>query len=198
MEEIQSTAGAIPVRNEKGKDCDFRSRRWCRYVESRSVLIESRVSGEVSMQKVKVHRYVQGKRPEYAPESTSEEESSDDDFMESRKVRGASPTTNFDSEQMVQLPSDALNDARLKRLGGLTVRHGQKNRRPLHEPQVIEDDDSSDEESDVERNRRSRRQVSGDEKDSNDEDGELSDGEIEKRRQRLRQKVLNQTKEKVN
>lgn len=148
------------------------------------------------MQKVKVHRYVQGKRPEYAPESTSEEESSDDDFMESCKVRGASPTTNFDSEQMIHLPSDALNDARLKRLGGLTARHGQRDRRPLHEPQII-NDDSSDDESDIERNRRSRRQVSGDEKDSNDEDGDLSDSEIERRRQRLRQKVLNQTKEKV-
>lgn len=152
------------------------------------------VLGEVSMQKVKVHRYVQGKRPEYAPESTSEEESDDDDFLESRKVRGTSPATNFDSEQMIQLPSDAFNDARLKRLGGLTSR--QKDRRPLHEPQVVKDD-SSDEDSDVERNRRSRRQVSGDEKDSNDEDGELSDNEIERRRQRLRQKVLNQTKDKV-
>lgn len=148
------------------------------------------------MQKVKVHRYVQGKRPEYAPESTSEEESDDDDFMESRKIRGSSPTTNFETDQMIQLPSDALNDARLKRLGGLTARHGQKVRRPLHEPQVVSND-SSDDESDVERNRRSRRQVSGDEKDSNDDDGELSDSEIERRRQRLRQKVLNQTKEKV-
>lgn len=148
------------------------------------------------MQKVKVHRYVQGKRPEYAPESTSEEESDDDDFLESRKVRGASPATNFDSDQMIQLPSDALNDARLKRLGGLTVRNGQKERRPLHEPQVIKDD-ASDDESNVERNRRSRRQVSGDERDSNDDDGDLSDSEIERRRQRLRQKVLNQTKEKV-
>lgn len=148
------------------------------------------------MQKVKVHRYVQGKRPEYAPESTSEEESDDDDFLESHKVRGNSPSNNFETDQIIQLPSDALNDARLKRLGGLTVRHGQKDRRPLHEPQVI-NDDSSEEESDVERNRRSRRQVSGDEKDSNDDDGELSDDEIERRRQRLRLKVLNQTKEKV-
>lgn len=150
------------------------------------------------MQKVKVHRYVQGKRPEYAPESTSEEESDDDDFLETHKVRCISPTTNFASEHMVQIPSDALNDARLKRLGGLTSRHGHKDRRPLHEPQIIKDN-SSDDESDieVERNRRSRRQVSGDENDSNDDDGELSDSEIERRRQRLRQKVLNQTKEKV-
>lgn len=149
------------------------------------------------MQKVKVHRYVQGKRPEYAPESTSEEESEDDDFLESRKVRGSSPTTNYETEQMIQLPSNALNDARLKRLGGLTARHNQKDRRPLHEPQIINDGSSSDD-SDVERNRKSRRQVSGDEKDSNDDDGELSDSEIERRRQRLRQKVLNQTRENVS
>lgn len=149
------------------------------------------------MQKVKVHRYVQGKRPEYAPESTSEEESEDDDFLESRKVRGSSPTTNYETEQMIQLPSNALNDARLKRLGGLTARHNQKDRRPLHEPQIINDGSSTDD-SDVERNRKSRRQVSGDEKDSNDDDGELSDSEIERRRQRLRQKVLNQTRENVS
>lgn len=166
------------------------------YISVDDIFIKILLLGEVSMQKVKVHRYVQGKRPEYAPESTSEEESDDDDFLESRKVRGASPTTKFDADQVVQLPSDALNDARLKRLGGLTSRHGQKDRRPLHEPQVIQDD-SSDDESDMERNRRSRRQVSGDERDSNDDDGELSDSEIERRRQRLRQKVLNQTKEKV-
>ncbi|XP_050425898.1 microfibrillar-associated protein 1 [Adelges cooleyi] len=170
MEEIQSTAGAIPVRNEKG---------------------------EVSMQKVKVHRYVQGKRPEYAPESTSEEESDDEDFIESHKVRGGSPLNNITDDHVVHLPSSALNDARLKRLGGLIVRQGHKERRPLHEPQIIKDDDSSsEEEAKVDRNRRSRHQVSDDEKDSNDDDGDLSDSEIERRRQRLRQKVLSQNKEK--
>ncbi|XP_050529024.1 microfibrillar-associated protein 1 [Daktulosphaira vitifoliae] len=168
MEEIQSTAGAIPVRNEKG---------------------------EVSMQKVKVHRYITGKRPQYAPQSTSEEESDDEDFIEQRNVRGGSPMTNFNDEKMVQLPSNALDDARLRRLGGLTSRKGQKEKRPLQEPEIIKDS-SSGEESDVEQNRRHRRQVSGDEKDSNDDDGDLSDSEIERRRQKLRQRVLNQTKAK--
>ncbi|KAJ8311060.1 hypothetical protein KUTeg_011388 [Tegillarca granosa] len=54
---IQSTAGAIPMKNEKG---------------------------EVTMQKVKVARYVTGKRPDYAPESSSDEEE-EFDFSKKKK-----------------------------------------------------------------------------------------------------------------
>lgn len=35
----------------------------------------------MSMQKVKVSRYVSGKRPEYAPRSSSEDESEDEEFI---------------------------------------------------------------------------------------------------------------------
>ena len=61
---IQSTAGAVPVRNKKG---------------------------EVSMEKVKVSRYISGKRPEYASRgrderSSSESDSSDEeDFTKQRQ-----------------------------------------------------------------------------------------------------------------
>jgi hypothetical protein len=42
--------------------------------------------GEISMKKVKVNRYISGKRPEYAPKDASEESSnSDDDIFENRK-----------------------------------------------------------------------------------------------------------------
>jgi len=56
---IHSTAGAVPITNEKG---------------------------EVSMQKVKVQRYISGKRPEYAKQySDSESEEEDEDFMAKKK-----------------------------------------------------------------------------------------------------------------
>lgn len=39
------------------------------------------------MQKVKVQRYISGKRPEYAQYESSEEESGDDDFVDRRAQR---------------------------------------------------------------------------------------------------------------
>lgn len=39
------------------------------------------------MQKVKVHRYVSGKRPDYAPASTSDEESDSEGFIEQQQQR---------------------------------------------------------------------------------------------------------------
>ncbi|OQR71004.1 microfibrillar-associated protein 1-like [Tropilaelaps mercedesae] len=55
---IQSTAGAVPVVNDKG---------------------------EVYMKKVKVQRYVSGRRPRYAPDGSEESQSSDDDFIVERQ-----------------------------------------------------------------------------------------------------------------
>lgn len=72
---IQSTAGAVPVRNEKG---------------------------ELSMQKVKVHRYVSGKRPDYAQDLRSDSDSDEDDFLERRhhipREISPEPALNSDDE----------------------------------------------------------------------------------------------------
>ncbi|XP_067655211.1 microfibrillar-associated protein 1-like [Haliotis asinina] len=56
---IQSTAGAIPIRNEKG---------------------------DIAMEKVKVTRYVTGKRPDYAPESSSDEEQEQFELAQKKKM----------------------------------------------------------------------------------------------------------------
>lgn len=71
-----------------------------------------KILGEVSMQKVKVHRYVSGKRPEYAPMSSSEEESEEEDFIETRKHRKAPSPEPKAAESDDSLP----DDPRLRRL----------------------------------------------------------------------------------
>lgn len=38
------------------------------------------------MQKVKVQRYISGKRPEYAPKEASDESSNDEDYFDNRKI----------------------------------------------------------------------------------------------------------------
>jgi len=38
------------------------------------------------MQKVKVHRYISGKRPEYAQRDASDESSAEEDFIENRRA----------------------------------------------------------------------------------------------------------------
>ncbi|KAF6019128.1 Mfap1 [Bugula neritina] len=81
---IQSTAGAVAMRNDKG---------------------------ELYTQKVRVNRYVTGKRPEYAPQSSSEEE--DEDFIQKRlnKAEG-----EHDAESGMPAPINAAYDRRLARL----------------------------------------------------------------------------------
>ncbi|EEC04712.1 hypothetical protein IscW_ISCW002617 [Ixodes scapularis] len=68
---ISSTAGAIPVLNDKG---------------------------ELSMQKVKVHRYVSGRRPKYAPKESSDEESGDEFTFERRQQPAAPEPIPVDEE----------------------------------------------------------------------------------------------------
>ena len=76
------------------------------------------------MQKVKVHRYVSGKRPEYAPASSSDEESEDEDLLELQKQREPSPASDdYTSHHEKVLASD---DPRLKRLISRKVQEAEQ------------------------------------------------------------------------
>lgn len=189
---IQSTAGAVPIRNEKG---------------------------EISMQKVKVHRYISGKRPEYAQYESSGDESADDDFIDRKAQQifanrgeeismdlGSGRHEDENEEPEEEDDESKLSDPRLRRL--MQARKGdrdEENRlerhRHIHEPQIEESDDESDAEdynqlqtstsfADVQS--RTRRIALGSDSES---EPELSDTEIENRRQRLRSKMMQQRKE---
>ncbi|XP_013183659.1 microfibrillar-associated protein 1 [Amyelois transitella] len=154
---IQSTAGAVPVRNEKG---------------------------ELSMQKVKVQRYISGKKPDYAQGVSSSEESDTEDFIEQQRperkqilpqVISQKDEQNSDSEKEV-------DDPRLKRL---RMAARSPPRRAEHKPEIIDAEPEPQSES------------SGEEaKDSSDSEDELDDEEIERRRQALKAKLAAREAEK--
>ena len=185
---IQSTAGAVPVKNKKG---------------------------EVTMEKVKVNRYVSGKRPDYArggARSSSESESSDEDDFTKNRRGGREPHREVmeeDSEDEVDLPMikneptaqvvEDANDPRLRRLRaakssvteqrhpdsdndedddqvpGSIARH-----RRIHEPEVL-----SEEDEEVENDKDEPMESSSS---SGEED--LDDDGIQRRRELMRQRAL--------
>jgi len=53
----------------------------------RSLLTLFMSTGQVSMQKVKVNRYVSGKRPDYAQRSSSEDDSEEDEFIVPHRMK---------------------------------------------------------------------------------------------------------------
>lgn len=133
------------------------------------------------MKKVKVHRYVCGKRPDYAPRSSSEDESENEDFVEKR-VHSYEDTES----EKVSLPRiREEDDPRLRRLRQLdqelesTTEFRGERRRRVQEPEVLEA------ESDIV-HERIRLEAS----DSEEEEEDLSDTEVERRREALRQRVL--------
>lgn len=92
------------------------------------------------MQKVKVHRYVSGKRPDYAQDQQSESESDDEDFLERRNR----PQRRTPSPELTQ--EDDLNDPRLRRLKirEVDTEIRPERRRHIEEPEILETSDEED------------------------------------------------------
>lgn len=184
------------------------------------------------MKKVKVQRYISGKRPEYAQYESSDEDSGEEDFVDRKAQRnfanrGDEITMDFrrdrdDDERHGRDDADedddeeAMADPRLRRL--MHARHSGRDdddgdriqrHRHIHEPEIEESESEEEEEVD-ERNElgddvqpidmdlehpdegQHRRIALASDSES---DPELSDTEIDNRRQRLRNKMLQQRKD---
>ncbi|XP_026793429.3 microfibrillar-associated protein 1 [Pangasianodon hypophthalmus] len=153
---IQSTAGAVPVRNDKG---------------------------ELSMEKVKVKRYVSGKRPDYAPMESSDEE--EEDFQFVKKGKEAEPEMEMEEED--------VSDPRLRRLMNRVsedVEERLARHRQIAEPELIAE---SSEDSD-EGTWHPEREESSEEE---EEEEEVDDEEIERRRAMMRQRAQERKNEET-
>jgi len=190
---IQSTAGAIPVKNDKG---------------------------EISMQKVKVQRYISGKRPDYAQRmSSSEEESDGEDFIS--KARG-DRERGRDRERQYQKDSDSsrspspagmhedrdqegAEDPRLKRLLEARLRDKEdkesdedeeerrerlRRRRRVQEPEVVEEMETEAEQMDTKKDIIKPESDDEDSDDSDSSDEEMDEDAIIRRRELMRQRAL--------
>lgn len=139
------------------------------------------------MKKVKVHRYVSGKRPDYAPAASSEEESENGDFLD-RCINKTHPDdadeTSTDIASTVSSGIRDEQDPRLKRLTRLEKQREveeevrAERRRRIHEPEVVEAEPE-----------RPRERIKFESSDSS-EDEELSETEMERRRELLKARVL--------
>lgn len=142
------------------------------------------------MKKVKVHRYVSGKRPDYA-QGSSDSEDEDDEMVNNRR------------SEFTSIPHIPFEDPRLRRLTSRRQEDAEEDRRSrhrqIHEPEVLEGSDEEDSEGERDRDsddgghtRYARHQASSEEE---DEEEDLSDDEIERRREMLKKRALEKKEE---
>lgn len=176
------------------------------------------------MQKVKVQRYISGKKPEYAQYGSSDEESGDESFVDRKaqrsfanrgdeivmdvsRRRAHGDDDDNDEAEHEELDTD-VDDPRLRRLlearrldDEEDDRDRLERRRHIHEPELLESDGNEDEQlsNDEPMDEMISQSISRSRRIALDSDSEseteLSDSEIEVRRQKLRQKMMQQRKE---
>lgn len=161
------------------------------------------------MKKVKVHRYISGKRPEYAQSNSSDEESEEEDFIDKNKndrreedERERRSRDREDEDDYGHRSGaggshrEEYDDPRLRRLNSRRYDDDYQDRverhRHIHEPEIVtSSEDEEEPQMELEQMQSKRITLASD----SESDGELSDTEIERRRQTLRQKMLQQKKE---
>ncbi|KAK3528381.1 hypothetical protein QTP86_034204 [Hemibagrus guttatus] len=140
-------------------------------------------SGELSMEKVKVKRYVSGKRPDYAPMESSDEEEVDFQFVKKGK----------EAEQELEMEEEDVSDPRLRRLMNRVsedVEERLARHRHIAEPELIAE---FSEDSDEEIWHQEHEESSEDE----EEEEEVDDEEIERRRAMMRQRAQERKNEEM-
>ena len=199
---ILSTAGAVPIKNDKG---------------------------EISMQKVKVQRYISGKRPEYATGwDQSDEDSDGQDFISKRRggdrgrdkermykkessssssdsSRSPSPARNRERAEDRAEQTSTADDPRLRRLLEARLREKEdqesdedeeerrdrlRRRRRVQEPEIVEEMKIEDEDEDNKDDIIKEESEDDDDSDDSDSDDEMDEQAVQRRRDLMRQRAI--------